>query len=84
MNQGGTADKCFLFVLDREYISVKDVSVFNETPLTEHSVKGVFPFQWRLRYDIFKTMVALPAPDEIEYQNANANERNFILWRYSE
>jgi hypothetical protein len=25
----------FLFVLDREYISVKGVFVFNETPLTE-------------------------------------------------
>ena len=75
----------FLFVLDRKYISVKDVFVFYETPLTEDiTSKEFFLFQRRLRYGVFKTMVALPAPNKFEYQNANANGRNFILWRCNE
>ena len=55
-----------LFVLDRKYISVKDV--FFETPLTEDiTSKEFFLFQRRLRYGVFKTMVAHPAPNNFEY-----------------
>ncbi len=35
MNQGGTADKAFLFVLDRRYLSVRGVFLFPSSPCTK-------------------------------------------------
>ena len=77
VNQGGTADKRFYSPLT-ESIFLSGAFFF-ETPLAEDiTSKEFFLFQRGLRYGVFKTMVAHPAPNNFEYQNAN--ERNDILW----
>ena len=69
VNQGGTADKCFVRPWQKVYFCQ---GRFFETPLTEDiTSKEFFLFQRGLRYGVFKTMVAYPAPNNFEYQNAN-------------
>ena len=65
VNQGGTADKCFVRPWQKVYFCQ---GRFFETPLTEDiTSKESFLFQRRLRYGVFKTMVAYPAPNNFEY-----------------
>ena len=69
VNQGGTADKCFVRPWQKVYFCQ---GRFFEAPLTEDiTSKEFFLFQRGLRYGVFKTMVAHPAPNNFEYQNAN-------------
>ena len=66
VNQGGTADsvvpKWYLFVLDREYISVKGVFDYTKVPLTrDRSQRSFSLFEGGRQHDD-ETLVALRAP----------------------
>ncbi|GEM_PF-4918421 len=53
----------FLFVLDRMYISVKDVFVCYKVPLTRNISQRIFSFTGGCIYAVDETLVALYAPN---------------------